>query len=152
LKYDTARPFAASYVLIERDGKYLFVKRANTDWMNGFYGLPAGKVEKNEGYLTAAVREANEEVGVTVRPEHMQFALAYWRHEDDEPDMEWCDMVFRVAEFTGEPINAEPQVHDEIAWFALDDLPENTIPSLRLMLDAINRGEMYGEHNYFIEK
>ena len=58
----TKRPFCAAFMLIAQDGKYLFVKRKNTAWMDGYYGLPSGKVERGEGFLEAAVREAKEEV------------------------------------------------------------------------------------------
>ena len=64
MSYDTARPYIASYVILRKDGKIAFVLRANTNWMNDHYGLPSGKVENNESYLQAAVREAKEEVAL----------------------------------------------------------------------------------------
>ncbi len=148
-KYDTARPYAASYVLLMSEGKYLFVRRANTDWMNGYYSLPAGKVEKNEGFLAAAIREAQEEVGVTIAPEDLDFTLLMWRHEADEPDMEWCDAVFTAGSWQGEPRNAEPRLHDEIAWFPPDALPDNVIPHERKIIEAALRGKLYLEHDEF---
>ena len=146
-QYNTARPYSAAYVLIERDGKYLFVRRANTTWMDGYYGLPAGKVEKFEGFRAAAVREAKEEVGVIIQPEDIEFVLAFWRHEEDEPDMEWCDIVFRAKVWEGEPYNAEPHMHDEIAWLPKANLPDTIVPSLHVMLDHIAKGKTYGELN-----
>ncbi|QQS18885.1 hypothetical protein IPL68_02385 [Candidatus Saccharibacteria bacterium] len=50
----------------------------------------------------------------------------------------------------GEPYNAEPHMHDEIAWFCMSELPDNVIPSVRDMLEAIEKGDMYGERH--IEK
>ena len=46
--YDTATPYLASFVIIRKEGKIAFVLRTNTGWMNGYYGLPSGKVEKVE--------------------------------------------------------------------------------------------------------
>ncbi len=144
--YDTARPYAAAYVLLERAGKVLFVLRENTRWMNGYYGLPSGKVERGEGFLAAAVREAKEEVGVVIVPADLEHVISFWRHEaDDPPDMEWCDVVFRAKAWQGEPYNAEPDMHSEAAWFALDALPQNTIPQTRDMIQAIVAGKNYGE-------
>ncbi|QQS20141.1 NUDIX domain-containing protein [Candidatus Saccharibacteria bacterium] len=143
----TARPYCAAFMLIERDGKYLFVRRKNTGWMDGYYGLPSGKVEKKEGFLAAAVREAKEEVGVVVKPENTKFKLAFWLQVTDEPKMEWCNMVFLAEQWAGEPYNAEPDVHEHISWFGLDELPENVIPSVKKMLGAIQSGEQYGEQH-----
>lgn len=145
MKYNTATPYCASYVLLKRDGKCVFVKRANTDWRNGYYGLPAGKVEKNESFLAAAVREVKEEVGVTVKQTDLVQVLTNHRKEEGT---EWVDVVFAAKSYEGEPFNAEPNVHSEIAWFALEDLPENTIPSLRYMLEQIVAGSRYSEYGW----
>jgi 8-oxo-dGTP pyrophosphatase MutT (NUDIX family) len=119
----------------------------NTNYMDGYYGLPAGKVEKLEGFLAAAVREAKEEVGVDIRPEDLEFRFMFWRRALDQPGMEWCDAVFYAKNWRGEPHNAEPHMHEEIAWFALDALPENVVPAIRQMLAAIQRGDYYGEYD-----
>lgn len=153
IEYDTARPYTAAFVLIERDGKYLFVLRGHTTWMNNHYGLPSGKVEKREGFVAAAVREVKEEVGVTVRPENLEFAVTTWRRDArDDPDMEWMDVMFVAKRWEGEPYNAEPHMHDEIAWFGLDELPENTLPHIRTMLETYRRGEHYMELGGSVEK
>lgn len=141
------QPFCAAFMLIERGGKFLFVLRSHTAWMDGYYGLPSGKVEKGEGFLAAAVREAAEEVGVTVQPQDAEFKLAFWLRSDDNPDMEWCHVIFQAKSWTGEPHNAEPHMHDRIDWFGLDELPDNTIPSVKQMLQTIGRGEAYGERH-----
>ncbi|QQS18886.1 NUDIX domain-containing protein [Candidatus Saccharibacteria bacterium] len=76
-KIEAAQPYSAAFMLIKRGDKYLFVRRAHTDWMNGYYGLPSGKVEPGEGFFAAAIREAKEEVGVTVLPKDTMFKLAF---------------------------------------------------------------------------
>lgn len=113
-KYDTATPYIAAYVLLERDKKWLFVKRTNTKWMDGYYGLPSGKVEVREGFEAAAIRETKE-VGVVIKPKDLEFAGVFWRTEANEPEMEWVDVFFRARSWQGEPVNAEPHVHSEIA-------------------------------------
>lgn len=145
-KIEAAQPYAAAFMLIKRGDQYLFVRRAHTSWMDGYYGLPSGKVEPGEGFFAAAIREAKEEVGVTVRPENATFRLAYWLQNEEEPDVEWCNVVFFAEEWEGEPYNAEPHMHDEVAWFRMSELPHNVIPSVRSMLEAIERGESYGEY------
>ena len=66
MSFDTATPYLAVYLYMKRGETCLFVKRANTSWMDGFYGFPAGKVEKDEPIFQAAIREAREEVGVEI--------------------------------------------------------------------------------------
>lgn len=64
--FNTATPYIASYVILKKDNKAAFVLRSKTGWRNGFYGLPAGKVENDESYIACAIREVKEEVGVDV--------------------------------------------------------------------------------------
>ena len=47
-------------VVIEKDGKVLFQRRAD----NGKWGLIGGQVERKENYARAAVRGAREETGL----------------------------------------------------------------------------------------
>jgi 8-oxo-dGTP diphosphatase len=78
-EYRTAQPRIAVYILLEKDGRHAFVKRSNTGWRDGYYSLPSGKVEKGESYLRAAVREAKEEVGVTIDLEDLEHVLTTHR-------------------------------------------------------------------------
>lgn len=72
MKYGTQTPYAASYVIVQNEeGKIAFVLRKNIDWMNGYYGLPSGKTEKNESFIAGAIREAKEEIGIDVQPENV---------------------------------------------------------------------------------
>lgn len=148
MSYATAKPYIASYVLLEKYGKFAFVLREHTSWMNDYYGLPSGKVEEGEEFSQAAIREAREEVGVTIRPEHLHAALVCHRREPDEPDMTWVDVVFRVSEWEGEVVNAEPHKHSAVAWFSIEKLPNNTIPAVRFMLEQIKAGETYCEYGW----
>ena len=49
-------------VLVEKDGKVLFVKRKNRPFF-GYWCLPGGHAEAGETPKEAAQREANEEIG-----------------------------------------------------------------------------------------
>ena len=147
MKYDTAQPYVASYIILKKDGKVPFVLRANTSWMNGYYGLASGKVERDESFIQAAVREAKEEIGITIRPEDLHQVLTCHRREANET-MSWVDVVFEVAKWEGEVTNAEPHMHSEVAWLDPHNLPDNVIPSVRFMFEQIATGNTYCEYGW----
>lgn len=146
MKYDTATPYIASYVLMRDGDKVAFVHRSNTGWMNGYFGLPSGKVEKGESYTLAAIREAKEEAGVSIKAENLKPILTM--HRDEGDDNVWVDLFFEATKWDGEPYNAEPHVHSELAWINTRALPKNTIPSVKFALEQIQAGNHYCEYGF----
>ncbi len=145
----TAQPHIAAYMLLKKDGKIAFVLRSGTTWMNGYYGLPAGKVEEDESYTAAAIREAKEEVGVVIKPMDMKPVLTMHRKEpEDEQYRFWVDQCFVATKWEGEIINAEPNMHSEVAWLDPKNLPDNVIPSVKLILETVEKGEHYCEYGW----
>lgn len=142
MKYDTATPYIASYVIFRKNNKIAFVLRQSTSWMNGYYGLPSGKVEKGETFAAAAIREAQEEVGVKITRENLRHVATIHRHSDDS---DWVDVYFKVDTWLGELYNAEPHLHSELAWLDPDNLPENIIPAVRVSLKAVKDGLKFTE-------
>jgi ADP-ribose pyrophosphatase YjhB (NUDIX family) len=56
---------AVGLILVDRDGKALFVKRAKAP-RQGFYALPGGFVDPGESGEEAALRECREETGLVL--------------------------------------------------------------------------------------
>lgn len=148
--YDTATPYLASFVIIRKEGKIAFVLRTNTGWMNGYYGLPSGKVEKVESFSEAAIREGKEEIGITFKPKNARFVHVMHRstHAEDDNTNDWVDVFFEVTDFENEPYNAEPDVHGELAWLDPKNLPENVVPSVKRAIEHIEQGELYSEFGW----
>ena len=148
-KYNTATPYIASFVILKKNGKIAFVLRTHTGWMDGYYGLPSGKVEKGEAFTTAAIREAKEEVGATIQKEDLRYVLTMRRKHNGPGDAtEWVDVLFEVTKWEGEPYNAEPHKHGELVWLDPKNLPENMVPPIRFALEEISKGRQYTEYGW----
>jgi ADP-ribose pyrophosphatase YjhB (NUDIX family) len=133
-------------MILRRDKKIAFVLRQNTDYMNGKYSLPAGHAEGDEAYRTAAAREALEEAGVKVVPGSVRHVHTMQRHHGDHVRI---DIFFDAGDWEGEPYNAEPQSHSELAWFDEDALPFETIMDFQAVaLRCIQKGDPYSEFNF----
>lgn len=115
------------HLIFLRDDQILLLRRFNTGYRDGEYTVPAGHLDGNETVIAAAMREAEEEVGVRVDAGQLKFSHVMHRLEDDER----VDFFLHVQEWEGEPFNAEPDKCDEVCWVNVNDLPENTIPYVR---------------------
>lgn len=134
------------YTILRRDNKIAFVLRQNTDYMNGKYSLPAGHAEGDEAYTVAAMREASEEAGVRVDPAQVRHIHTMQRHRGDHIRV---DFFFEADSWEGEPYNAEPESHGELAWFADDDLPFDKLMDFQAAaLRSIEKGETYSEFGF----
>ncbi|MFD4401137.1 NUDIX domain-containing protein [Nocardia sp. NPDC058499] len=114
-------------LLTDGQGRVLFGRRANTGYEDGAYHLPSGHLEAGESVVAALVREAKEEIGVTINPGAVGFA--HVMHNSSSGGR--VAFFFQVERWEGEPANIEPDKCDDLVWFALDTLPERMIPYCR---------------------
>lgn len=148
---EVARPYVAAFVILRRGSKVAMVLRKNTGWMDGHYGLPAGKGEWFEPFTDAAIREANEEVGVKIDRSRIRVVHVVHRHGEDiasQKFMDWIDVYFEADEWEGEPHNAEEHKSERLDWLDLNSLPGNIVPSQRDALEHIAKGEFYSEYGW----
>ncbi len=143
--YDIPTPYTASYIIFQKAGKIAFLLRQNTSFMSGYYSLIAGKVENDESFTDAAIREAKEEAGVDITAANLRPVLTAHRNGEDSL---WVDVVFEASSWDGDIYNAEPEVHAEVAWFDPKDLPDNIVPYVKHFLEAIAAGKTYVEYGW----
>lgn len=129
------------YLFLIKDYKILLLRRANTGYEDGKYGLPSGHADGNETARSATAREALEEAGVQVDLNDLEFAHCMHRLQNDER----IDFFFTVKKWQGEPKNMEPEKCDDLSWFPINDLPENIIPYIHQALEAYRNGIYYSE-------
>jgi 8-oxo-dGTP pyrophosphatase MutT (NUDIX family) len=98
----------AIVAVVERGGRYLFVRRAPGRPAAGYWTPVTGRLESGESPAAAVAREAREEVGVEVRP-----GREVWRSPAEGAD-------FRLLWWTATLVAGEPFVAcdeiDAVAW------------------------------------
>lgn len=136
-------PFAL--VLLRRQNQILLLKRADVKFGTGAYCMPGGKIEDNETAQQAAIREAMEEVGVSIALQDLTFAHIFHRKGASES---LFALVFVVTQWQGECHNNEPTKHDDLQWFSIDQLPSNLLPAHRQAIECIQQNCRYSEHGW----
>jgi 8-oxo-dGTP diphosphatase len=129
----------AVYVMLIKGGSILLARRYQTGWMDGKYTLPSGHLDPNEAVAGAAIRETQEEVGVTLAPEDIHIVHTMHRMNI------YIDFYFKADKWEGEPKNMELDKCDEVQWFPIDQLPENMVPSVRHAIEQYQKGVAFSE-------
>lgn len=132
----------AAHLLMWRDDKILLMRRFNTGYGDGQYGLPSGHVEKNEKLSETAAREAKEELGIFVKAKNLILVHTMRRVNEDD---DYIDFFYETRTWTGAIYNAEPKKCDEIIWVKDSQLPENTLPFVKKLLWLYQRGRLFSE-------
>ena len=148
---DRFKPYAAALVFLIDNDSILLIRRFNTGWADGQYTVPSGHVEKDESITDAAVRESLEEAGVRIDPSHIEFAHVSYRH-NNQADRVYVDFFFVCKKWSGSPYNAEPDRCDDVRWFPLNKLPENTVPFVRHAIDAYAQQQPFSEYGWLKNK
>lgn len=113
-------------VIVNHEGKYLLVKRANAPLQDQWW-VPGGRVLKGETLEEAFHRKMREELGIEVRI-LMPIGYTEERHADDPrggPDgVHAVSVVFCAA-----PLSLDVRLDDQsTAWGFFDHLPEGIPP------------------------
>lgn len=105
----------ATLMFIVRDGQILLIEKKRGHGAGKVNG-PGGKIDPGETPLEAAVRETQEELGIT--PHAPRKLGELWFAMSDVPDI-LCH-VFRSDGFEGEPVETDEAVP---LWTPLDAIP-----------------------------
>jgi 8-oxo-dGTP pyrophosphatase MutT (NUDIX family) len=117
-------------------GEYLFIKRL------GYWDLPKGKLDKGESIEAAAVREVEEECGITGLTITGEATLTYHTYTHKEKEVlkitYWYPMQ---TDFTGELVPQTEEDITEARWFTkaevYDIVLKNTYASITDLIKSI---------------
>jgi len=135
-------------MILEDQGKVLILHRHATGYRDGNWCLPSGRIERHEYPLQAAIREAKEEVDVTIVSPKFINTIAVKSTEDCAKGIPWNQIgfFFHATQWEGELVNAEPHKHNKMEFFDIKNLPRNSLPvtqkGIELYLDKENYAEI----------
>jgi 8-oxo-dGTP diphosphatase len=148
MKKERHRIVPASYLFLIKDNKILLSRRFNTGYEDGKYSLVAGHCEGNEPPLLTIIKETKEEVGITIKPEDLNVVHIMYRKGPGGVENERIDFFILAKKWEGEPKNMEPDKCDDIKWFPLNDLPENTLDCVKHAINCYQKGIFYSEYEW----
>lgn len=110
----------ADMILVNDKNQILFtIRNKNDDFQPGKYCLPGGHVEKKEDPMFAAIRECQEETGITIDKDLVVEAGGY---SDDK-----VVIHYYVAKFNGEPEVLEERELQQWEWVNIDDIKDKPL-------------------------
>jgi ADP-ribose pyrophosphatase YjhB (NUDIX family) len=150
----------ASYVVLkDQSDKVFLMRRKNASWMDGFYNIPAGRVERHETILESAIREVKEEASVDILPKDMRLFLVSNRFtgEGKSTQTDWIDFFYVADKWQGTLHIAESDKCDHADWYAIDDNSIEIVPNIKDALNYLKENKLcYGlhspDHDYFKKK
>jgi len=133
-------------LILRRGNKVCLLKRSNAKLHDGFYAVTGGGVDGNETVTQANVREAQEELGINLKPENLK--VAHVLHTRTETGDEYINFFMEATKWEGEPRIMEPNKCSDVSWFALDNLPQNLMPMHKHVFNMINYDIVYSEYGW----
>ncbi|RMI33574.1 NUDIX hydrolase [Nocardia stercoris] len=127
------------HLVLRRGGEVLFGQRRNTGFADGAWHLPAGHLEAGESVIDAVIREAEEEIGISIDPTDVQFA--HIMHNSGSGGR--MAFFFTVRTWQGDLENREPDKCSELQWFPTESLPDNMIDYCRDAMANISAGRPF---------
>lgn len=132
-------------IILSEDGqKILLHLRQNTGYQDGKWDTAAsGHVDAGESAKQAAVRECQEEIGIKVKRECLEFV--HLSHHFSESDRTYYHIYFVVNAYEGTPMIMEPEKAAHLEWFKLDSLPDEMVPCRKIAIESWRNNIMYTE-------
>ena len=122
--------------------KVMLLRRYNTGYEDGNYSVIAGHLNGNETIKEAMIREALEEANITIDDKHLKIVGVMHRKDGDES----IDYYLYTNRFSGNVRIMEPNKCDDLAFYKLDNLPDNIIPYIKTALYNYKNNIIFSEY------
>ena len=128
----------------KREKEILLQLRQNTGYMDNMYDFAcSGHVDKNESFTQALVREAKEEIGISVKEEDLIFLAVNHHYQADH-----VQLFFTTKAYRGIPTVCEPNECGGLVWANINSLPDNTIPYVANVIKCIQSGIQFDDGDF----
>jgi len=120
--------------VMQRDGKYLVIRRAAGVRAPGAWCFPGGTIEAGETQSEALIREMHEELGVRCEP-----IAPCWEWEREDGGLRLY--LWRADLVDGEPAPNPAEVA-EVRWAGRDEILRlpNLLASMQFFFDEVDMG------------
>jgi len=131
--------FVAGHALIERENKYLVLRRSKvSSYMPCKWDIPGGIVEPGETLEEAITREVREETDLSINIGRVIYVYA---NRDQLPVRETFQIVYQCKSDEGE-VRLNPSEHDMFRWLTYSDISKiDTIDFLRELTKSFHPGK-----------
>ena len=138
------KSYVCVYLVLEDDDKILLSLRQNTNYEDGNWSMVAGHAEDGEMARESMIREAKEEVDITISSEDLTCVYVMDRKS---PNRQNIDIFFKCSKYHGALKNNEPEKCGGIQYFDKKNLPDNIVDYVRVAIGEITKGKTYGEYS-----
>lgn len=136
-----------SHLILIQNNMILMARRFNTGWEDGNYSVVAGHLDGNETFIEAMVRETKEEANIKIKSTDLEVVHVMHRKC---PNEERIDFFLKAKKWQGTVKNMESHKCDDLRFFPLNNLPNNTIPYIKQAISKIQTKKFYSEHGWKI--
>lgn len=116
-------------LIFDDKNRVLLINKLRPDWQKGYYNGIGGKVEGNETFIKAMIRETKEEANLDIKKNWKLY------HKDILANVQINTYYQKTS---SKEIEKFKSLTDEkVELFEIDKLPTNTLPDIRYMIEEI---------------
>lgn len=130
---------------IEDNQEYVLLqRRTHTGILDGYYDLAcSGHLEESETIKQAMIREAKEEIGITLTEKDLIFSSTMHARFHDA---DYILITFTCSHYEGIPYINEPEKCDQLKWFTIENLPDTLADTRKIMIENYRNNNLYTEY------